>query len=74
MSSGIAIAERVQKEGEPARQAYLEMLSSGCSKPPVELLKIAGVDLTKPDSLRASTNLMNSLLDQMEAIMAKKQK
>lgn len=72
MSTGIAISEKVQKEGAPARDAYLQMLSSGCSKPPVDILKIAGVDLTKPDSVKAAADLMDSLLDQMEAIMARK--
>lgn len=72
MSSGIAIAEKVQKEGAPARDAYLQMLSSGSSKPPVELLKMAGVDLTKPQAIQAATNLMDELLDQMEEIIAKR--
>ncbi|MBQ7529192.1 oligoendopeptidase F [bacterium] len=71
MSSGIAISENVAKNGQPARDAYLKMLSSGNSKSPVELLKMAGVDLTKPDAMKAAADLMDHLLDQMEEILAR---
>ncbi|MBQ7501432.1 oligoendopeptidase F [bacterium] len=72
MSSGIAISEKVAKEGAPARDAYLEMLSGGCSKPPVELLKTAGIDITKPEAMKAAADLLDRLLDQMEEILNKK--
>lgn len=71
MSSGIAIANRVEKEGAPARDQYLKMLSSGCSETPVDLLKIAGVDITKPDAIVAAAGVMNQMLDEMESIMNK---
>ncbi|MGM9992380.1 MAG: oligoendopeptidase F [Candidatus Bruticola sp.] len=74
MSSGIAIADRVHNEGAPARQAYLDMLSSSSSTPPVEILKIAGVDLTKPDAVKSAAQLMDKLLDEMEAILIKQHK
>jgi oligoendopeptidase F len=36
--------------GEPgAREAYLEFLKAGGSLPPIEALKRAGVDMTKPE-------------------------
>lgn len=48
--SALAIAERILTEGQPAVDDYFAFLSSGGSDSPVELLKIAGVDLkdTKP--------------------------
>ena len=30
------------------------MLSGGCSKPPLELLRGAGVDLSKPDAIESA--------------------
>lgn len=74
MSSGIAIADRIEKEGAPARDAYLGMLSSGCSKSPVDLLKMAGVDITKPQAMEAAAKCMDDALDQMEAILVKQGK
>lgn len=44
--SALAIADRILTEGKPAVDDYFKFLSSGGSDSPVELLKIAGVDLT----------------------------
>lgn len=74
LSSGIAIADNIKKNGEPARKAYIDMLSSGCSKSPVDLLKMAGVDLTKPDALENAAKCMDMMLDEIERIQAKKNK
>ncbi len=43
--SALAISDRILKEGKPAVDDYFKFLSSGSSDGPVELLKIAGVDL-----------------------------
>ena len=72
LSSGIALAEKVQKEGAPAREAYLGMLKGGSSKPPLELLRGAGVDLTKPHAIEAAARLMDQTLAQIETILAKR--
>ncbi len=47
ITSALAIADRILTEGQPAIDDYFRFLSSGGSDSPVELLKIAGVDLTK---------------------------
>ena len=48
--SALAIADRILVEGEKAVKDYFKFLSSGDSDGPIELLKIAGVNLedTKP--------------------------
>ncbi len=60
--SAIAIVERLTTQGETAVQDYLRFLSSGGSDSPVELLKIAGVDLTteKPfnDAIKAFSDAL----------------
>ena len=71
LSSAVALAERIAKNGEPAQQAYLGMLRGGCSKPPLELLKDAGVDLTKPDAIQSAAKLLDSTLSRMEQLLAK---
>ena len=45
--SAVSIAERIYNEGTPAVEDYFKFLSSGGSDSPVELLKLAGVDLTR---------------------------
>jgi oligoendopeptidase F len=70
LSSGIAIADRVREQGEPAVQAYLGMLQSGCSKPPLELLKGAGVDLTTPAPIEAAMKTFARTLNEVDQLLA----
>ncbi len=67
-----ALAEKV-KAGDPeARKRYLAFLSAGGSKYPVDLLKDAGVDMTTDEPLDLTIKKMNQIMDEMEAILAKK--
>ncbi len=61
-----ALEAKVKKEGKPAVEKYLNFLKSGSSDYPIEVLKKAGVDMTKPDAIIAVINKMNKLLDEME--------
>ena len=69
LTSGIAIADRVKRLGEPAAEAFLEMLEAGASAPPLEILAAAGVDLTRPDALDAAMKTFEETLDQVESLM-----
>jgi len=66
------VARRIREEGQPAVDDFLKFLSSGGSDYPIELLKIAGVDMSTPAPIEATTAKMNELLNQMEAILARK--
>ena len=68
-SAAIALSSRILNEGEPAVKEYIEFLSGGCSKSPIDLLKGAGVDMTSPEPVQQALDLFNSLLDEMEALM-----
>ena len=46
---------------------YLDLLKSGGSDYPMEELKAAGVDLSKPGTIQSVLDEMNSLVDQFEA-------
>lgn len=72
LSSGIALAEKVQTGGKKARDAYLNMLASGSAKPPLDLVKDAGVDLTKPDAFVAAARMLDRTIAEMEKLTAKK--
>ena len=66
--SAVSIAERIEKEGESAVADYFKFLSSGGSDSPVELLKLAGIDLTKTDAFDAAMASFGDALTQFEAI------
>lgn len=66
--SAVSIAERIYNEGAPAVEDYFNFLSSGGSDSPVELLKLAGVDLTKPDAFNAAMASFKAALEEFEAL------
>ena len=68
-SAAVAIARRILKEGRPAVEDYLRFLSGGCTKSPVELLKIAGVDMATKKPIQAALELFGELLDEMEELV-----
>ena len=67
-SAAIALSRRILQEGEPAVKDYLEFLSGGCSKDPIDLLKGAGVDMASPQPIQSALDLFDSLLDEMETL------
>jgi len=67
--AAVAIAKRILKEGEPAVKAYKKFLSSGCTDAPVELLKIAGVDLTTAAPIDAALETFGEIIDELEALI-----
>ncbi len=67
-ASAVAIARNILKNGESAVKAYKEFLSGGCTKSPVELLKIAGVNLESPQPIQDALDVMCEILDEMEKL------
>jgi len=72
LCSGIALGDRVREGGEAEREAYLDMLRGGSSRPPLELLQAAGADPSDPALIRAATDLLDDSLTQMEEILARR--
>lgn len=68
-SAAIALSRRILKEGAPAVKDYLQFLSGGCSKDPIDLLRGAGVDMASPKPVQDALDLFGELLDEMEALM-----
>ncbi len=68
-SAATAISRKILTEGTPARDAYIEFLKSGSSNYPVELLKIAGVDMSSPEPVRLAMETFRQLVEQLEALM-----
>ena len=68
-AAAIAISRKILSEGESAVSNYLDFLSGGCSKSPVDLLKGAGVDMSSPEPVNQALELFGKLLDEMEALI-----
>ncbi len=68
MSSAINIARKVRDEGEPAQRRYLEMLASGGSDYPMNILERAGVDLTQREPLEVAMREFEGTIAEMEEL------
>lgn len=71
IAAGSLFAEEILKGTAGARDKYLNILKSGGSVYPYELVKGAGVDLASPAPYQAVFARMNKIMDQIEAIHAK---
>lgn len=69
LSSAIALSRRVLSGGERERLDYFKMLEGGSSAPPLELLRKAGVDMEKPDAIRAAMTHFAELVDALEKMI-----
>ena len=67
--ASVAIARRILKEGKAAVDPYMEFLSSGCTDAPVELLKIAGVDMSTKEPINAALKVFDEILDEMDKLI-----
>lgn len=68
-SAAIAIAERILTKGQPAVDDYLAFLKSGGSDYPIELLKIAGVDMSSPKPVEDALAYFTQLVDELEELI-----
>lgn len=71
-SSAVAIAQNILKNGAPAVEQYKKFLSGGCSKAPVELLKIAGVNIEEPKPIQDALNVFGEIIEEMEQLLSEK--
>ena len=65
-AAAIALSSRILKEGEAALEDYKKFLKGGSSMDAIELLKIAGVDMTKPEPVEEALRVFDELLEELE--------
>lgn len=68
-SAANAIAYRILTEGEKAKDDYIKFLSSGSSDYPINLLKIAGVDMSTEQPIMSALNTFDKLVNDLEEIL-----
>ncbi len=68
-SAAVYLANRILTEGEAAVKDYFKFLSAGSSVPPIEALKLAGVDMAKPEPVLSAMQVFKDTLEQFKALI-----
>ena len=68
-SAANAIVNKILEKGTIARDNYLHFLETGSSNYPIELLKIAGVDMSKEEPVLSALNTFDELINKLETIL-----
>ncbi len=73
-SAATALSKGILEEGQPAVDRYLEFLKAGSSDYPIEVLKKAGVDMTKAEPIQEALKVFEEKLNEMEQLLEGSQK
>jgi oligoendopeptidase F len=66
LTCGTAVAQDFREQGKPAVERWLEALKAGGTRKPLDLMKMAGVDLSKPDPIRKAVAYVGSIVEEVE--------
>jgi oligoendopeptidase F len=70
ISAALAIVDGIGEEGETAAEDYLEFLRRGSREYPLELLRIAGVDMSTSEPVDRALEMYGQRLDQLDELLA----
>ena len=63
------LSQMILNRTEGAQQAYLDFISTGSSEYPIEILKKAGIDMTKPEAVENTIQIFAELVDEYERLL-----
>ncbi len=69
-SAATAISSKILAEGPAARDAYIDFLKTGESDYPIELLKLAGVDMSSKEPIEQAMETFKGLVDEFEKLVS----
>lgn len=67
-SAAIALSKRIRELGAEGVADYMKFLTGGGSKYPIDLLKLAGVDMTSPQPVKDAIKVFEDLIAQLEEL------
>lgn len=70
ISAAHALAAPILAGDSGAVEHYLSFLKAGASLYPVEALKLAGVDMSRPEPVEAAFDYLSGLIDQLESLLS----
>ena len=70
-AAAIAISRKILRGDKKTCEGYRKFLSGGSSMNPIDLLRLAGVDMTEKEPVESALQLFGELLDEMEELLQK---
>ena len=71
LCAAVSLSERILTEGAEAVADYRRFLSAGCSVPPIEALKLAGIDMSSPEPIRKAMEVFRDTVRRMREVTGK---
>lgn len=68
-SAAVTLARGILKEGQPAVDRYKKFLKGGCSETPIELLRIAGVDMESTAPIQSALDVFEEIIEELEKLI-----
>jgi len=68
LTASTAISRRIESEGQQVIDAWINVLKSGGTKKPEDLLKMAGVDMTTSAPIKEAVEYVGSLVNELESL------
>jgi oligoendopeptidase F len=69
ISGAHALADRVLAGEEGAAEDYVAFLKSGGSRYPLDAVKLAGVDMTSPEPVEKTFDVLSGMVDRLEDLV-----
>ncbi len=66
LTASTAMAALIRAEGQQAVERWLQVLKAGGTMRPLELMKLAGVDMSDPQPIRSAVAYVGKLVDELE--------
>ena len=69
IAAAAALATRILKLGQEGVKDYMKFLTGGGSQDPIDLLKLAGVDMSRKEPVEAAAKLFDERLKELEELL-----
>ena len=69
IAAAAALSERILKLGKEGVDDYMKFLTGGGSQDPIDLLKLAGVDMSRREPVQAAVKLFDEMLAELEKLV-----
>jgi oligoendopeptidase F len=68
ISAAMAVGAQIAAGDLSIRDKYLTFLSLGASKPPIEIFKVVGIDITSPETYRRAFEVVEGYVKTLESL------